>query len=397
MKREASRLALLAVLPVALLGIAPAQAATQISSCPVTITQPGVYQVTQDLGPCAGTAITILASKVDLHLNGHTISGSGGGPGIYVEGASNVTVRNGTVQGFVAGVELRQAVDCKVTDVTARQNSWSGIVAQEETRGLTMSGCTATQNTDHGILFHFSSQSNTATRNTANGNGTDGITLAGTSANSVMNNTANGNGGTGIVLSETSANSVAQNTANQNGYAGFILGGGSSANTVANNTASDNACVGMHLSGVNGNTVERNTTDRNGCVGIAVHENSSTNILGRNSATGNQAHGISVQGSQNTLQDNTVSGNVTGIFLGDGPTSGNILQGNTANQNVRGILLEAGAAGNSVHGNTAQNNSDWDLGDQNPCCISNDWSNNRFVTDNVTGASDRGPVGGCIR
>ena len=42
----------------------PAQAATKIKSCPFVIRTPGVYTVTQDL-TCSGTAITILADKVD--------------------------------------------------------------------------------------------------------------------------------------------------------------------------------------------------------------------------------------------------------------------------------------------------------------------------------------------
>jgi hypothetical protein len=83
MKREVLTLALRVAVPLALLAVAPARAATQISSCPYTITAPGTYQVTQDL-TCGGTAITILASKVAVHLNGHTISGSGAGDGISV-------------------------------------------------------------------------------------------------------------------------------------------------------------------------------------------------------------------------------------------------------------------------------------------------------------------------
>src|SRR5258706_3828220 len=77
---------LLSVLPVALglLLANHAQASTKISSCPYTITGPGAYVVTQDL-TCAGTAITILASKVDLNLGGHTTSISATGDGIYVQ------------------------------------------------------------------------------------------------------------------------------------------------------------------------------------------------------------------------------------------------------------------------------------------------------------------------
>jgi hypothetical protein len=96
MKRAASRLALLVALPMALLAVAPAQAATKISSFGYVITAPGAYQVTQDLSG-SGNAITILASNVDVHLGGHSISGDGSGMGIYVQAQSNVSIHHGTV------------------------------------------------------------------------------------------------------------------------------------------------------------------------------------------------------------------------------------------------------------------------------------------------------------
>jgi parallel beta-helix repeat protein len=349
MKREVFVRALLAALSVALLGSVPAQAATQISSCPYTISAPGVYQVTQDLS-CSGTAITITASKVDLHLNGYTISGSGGGSGIFVQGAANVSIQNGTVQGFFFGVELEATAGCKVTSVTAKQNSDSGFVAGSGTLGLTLTGCVATQNANNGIVLFGDSRSSSVIRNTANGNGYGGITLAGAFANSVTNNTTN-----------------------------------------------DNGCTGISLYTASGNTIERNTTDRNGCVGINIQDNSNGNTVSRNSATANIGHGISVTNStQNTVQNNTVSGNAFGIILEVGPTQ-NTIQGNTSTLNILGIWVEAGATGNTLQGNTALNNRDWDLGDQNSNCDSNAWSSNQFVTDNVAGASDGGPNAGCIR
>src|SRR5262245_42666664 len=61
------------------------KASTKISSCPFVIAKPGVYTVARDI-ICSGTAISILADNVDLHLGGHTISGNGSGDGIFVQG-----------------------------------------------------------------------------------------------------------------------------------------------------------------------------------------------------------------------------------------------------------------------------------------------------------------------
>jgi len=168
MKREVLTLALLVALPITLLRVAPAQASTKISSCPYTITVSGTYAVTQDL-TCAGTAITTTASKVDLHLDGHTLSGSGGGDGIYVQGQANVSIDNGTVQGFFEGVDFWGTVDCKITKVAARQSSDAGIDGEGGTLGLTVTGCTATQNGVYGIALDSDARANTVTRNTANG------------------------------------------------------------------------------------------------------------------------------------------------------------------------------------------------------------------------------------
>jgi hypothetical protein len=64
MKREVGILALQCALPITLLAVAPAQAATKISNFGYVITAPETYQVTQDLGPGSGNAITVLASAV---------------------------------------------------------------------------------------------------------------------------------------------------------------------------------------------------------------------------------------------------------------------------------------------------------------------------------------------
>lgn len=96
-------------------------AISQPKQFPITITQPGSYQLSGNLNvPDANTtAIEIAASNVTIDLNGFSIRGpvvcsgsscspSGGGSGIAIGGGipsgccSNITVRNGTVQGMGA-------------------------------------------------------------------------------------------------------------------------------------------------------------------------------------------------------------------------------------------------------------------------------------------------------
>jgi parallel beta-helix repeat protein len=193
------------------------------------------------------------------------------------------------------------------------------------------------------------------------------------------------------------------NTASQNGFAGINLEGTVS-NTVTDNTTTQNGDRGINVRNSSGNTVTRNTSDRNGASGIDISGDSHGNSLARNSCTANGDGGIRliqegapVGPTQNTIQDNTVSGSFRGIWLAFGPISQNTLQGNSATLNVLGIWLESGAMSNGIQGNTALNNGQWDMGDQNANCDTNAWSGNKFVTDNVAGVPDSGPSGGCIR
>ena len=90
---------------------AETQACTTISSIPTTITSPGTYCLKTHLSTwmSSGAAIGIMASDVRLDLNGWTLAGPGIGTaarGIYVSDvAERVTVENGTVTGFLRGID----------------------------------------------------------------------------------------------------------------------------------------------------------------------------------------------------------------------------------------------------------------------------------------------------
>jgi hypothetical protein len=102
-----------------LLGMASAQAetvnCTAIGAIPFTITAPGVYclKSNKNTNITNGIAITINASNIVLDLNGFTLNGSAAGPGTEAIGIGlshnnvlrqNITVKNGTVQGFSIGI-----------------------------------------------------------------------------------------------------------------------------------------------------------------------------------------------------------------------------------------------------------------------------------------------------
>jgi parallel beta-helix repeat protein len=87
-------------------------------TCGMNITTPGSYVLQDDILNCSTTsgpnaAITVTADDVELDLNGHTLSGgktvdcktaSCSGYGVFINGASNVTIKNGTITSFCEGI-----------------------------------------------------------------------------------------------------------------------------------------------------------------------------------------------------------------------------------------------------------------------------------------------------
>lgn len=80
---------------------------------PTVIRQPGIYVLARDLVVSEGHGIIVRASDVVIDLNGHTIYGpnsrSTRSIGIYVENQSRVTIRNGTITGFLYGILISDA------------------------------------------------------------------------------------------------------------------------------------------------------------------------------------------------------------------------------------------------------------------------------------------------
>jgi parallel beta-helix repeat protein len=249
-----------AALPISLMGIVPAHAATKITRCPFQITVPGTYLVAADLR-CGGTAIMITASNVDLHLGGHTLTGSGAGAGIDVEGAVSVSIHNGTVRGFYDGIYLGGAQNCKLSSLTVDESSDVGIYLKQTT-GTTVTDNTITGSGDRGISV-FSANQNTVTRNTASGN--------------YM----------GISVSDSGyGNTVARNTCTYN-TDGIRIWVGPLLNTFQDNTLNNNFYAGIHaFDGVTRNSFQNNTTNGNG-LGIQLAAGCTCNTTQGNTALGN--------------------------------------------------------------------------------------------------------------
>jgi hypothetical protein len=136
-KLAASLLVLLALA----LGAAPARAetvnCTAITALPAVITAQGVYCFTGDLATAmtSGFAIDIQTNNVVLDLNGFKLGGLAAGPGtnafgIHALDRQNITIKNGTVRGFLTGILVEDSGASQghvVEDIRADQNTLVGI------------------------------------------------------------------------------------------------------------------------------------------------------------------------------------------------------------------------------------------------------------------------------
>ena len=110
-----------------------------ITTLPAVITVQGVYCFTGHLGTAmtSGTAIDIQTNNVVLDLNGFKLGGLAAGfgttaYGIYAYNLQNITIKNGTVRGFIHGIYLggSSSQGNVVEDVRADQNTSIGITVQ---------------------------------------------------------------------------------------------------------------------------------------------------------------------------------------------------------------------------------------------------------------------------
>ena len=197
------------------LAIAPREA-----KCAAEIT--GDFVLANDLR-CAGDAFVIKVDNVVLDLNGHTLSGPGMGPqtwpnpqldsvGVRVGGHTNVTVRNGTIDGFSTGVYFVDMVRSSIEGIYSQHNRY-GFYIQAST-GIAIRRSTAFANI-YGLHLQESSnnvvQGNRLARQTYNSPGGYGIYLYRSDGNRIFENEIEDNINWGVWFSEAKGNTFFHN------------------------------------------------------------------------------------------------------------------------------------------------------------------------------------------
>jgi len=335
---------------VAVLGVLPVVAGTGVASanpalCGMVVSQSTT--LTSDVGPCDGTAIEVTANNVVLNLGGKRVLGvagaTGEGPGILVAGRTGVTVRNGTVRHFDAGVAIEGGSGNIVQGVTAKDNIGTG---------------------DYG----------------------DGIVVFFSHRNRILNNVADHNGPYGgiDIVGNADENVVEGNRVVNNNIPSGVAHPG------APQTQQDD---GIRVEALGPNA----TPDRNVVRGNTVLANGLDGIAGFPNAKDNQILG-------NTVRDNGFLGNARrgdGIHV-FGFAARNLVQGNTVQNNARhGIRVDPTPViepnvqnrilGNVVTGNgtdPGEGEDGYDLSDGNRFCDGNLWQGNQHVTEDPVAGVD---------
>ena len=338
-----------------------------------------------DLLACAGDGLIVGAHGITIDLNGHSLAGTGLGGGIRNEGFDDVTVRNGTVQGFLYGVQLNPGTVGNVVDaLSLTANKTAGVqldgAAQNHVRNSTLEfqandgvvlaggsnanvilGNTIGQSADRGIVVQASS-SNDLRANTVSGSGDAGIVLLDSNSNVVLGNTVSLNQDTAVLVAGSHENRIELNKVTQNGDAGVVLTE-SNGSLILDNTISGSGDAGIFLELSNVGVIRGNDVRFN-AGGIEV-TSSNGNRIELNDASNTLGIGIELQDSLgNTITQNIASGNGTqGIHVeaeADLPGEGNLIDCNTTNDNLGdGIVVTT--AVHTLRANVANLNDGWGI------------------------------------
>lgn len=350
MARRKLATVVLGVTGAATLGVWAPVAAEAAVVCGQTITTS--VTLTNDLSCPSGTGIFVNAPNVTVDLGGHTITGAapagGTSRGVNITpNRPNVTVRNGTIRGFDAGVSVNAGSTGALITLLTLDANGVGVQANTGSASARIVGNTIT-NTAPFSAMQLGGNGHVAEGNTMTHGANAGIFLAGD--DDVLNgNTIIDMGASGIAISAFPSTP------------GPFMNNRISGNTVSGSGRLFNS-TGISLTNASGTVVQgNNVTGRLATPGLFVHDSPGTDVTGN--ALTNNTTGVLVRGSGSVgtlLAYNSATANQSGIHVESAPTNTRVV-GNNASNNTAfdGILIQSPST--LVAANTANANAHWGI------------------------------------
>jgi CSLREA domain-containing protein len=329
-----------------------------VVACGQTVTQN--TRLLNSLANCLGDGLVIGAHKITIDLNGNTIDGTSVAEtaGIRNEGFDDVTILNGTITEFDAGVLLGPG---------SARNLVSGMDFQlNPTAGVSLLGATGSTVRDNSFGGNGDSlqlldgaQGNLLRNNDIAGSVGLGLTIVNASNNRVEGNTIAGSGDQGVELLGATFNRITGNSISGSSDTAFAVEEGSNDNYIAENTVVGSE-AGINVSDAQRLQLLNNRVSGSSDNGISLDLVSNSLIKGNDLRfnTGGIQVGDSVDNriEANNLSD--ISG--IGLELGEGNYR-NLVIGNFANDNDADGIVVGGAAppgdGNLIERNVANSNA----------------------------------------
>jgi Right handed beta helix region len=238
-------------------------------------------RLTGDLS-CAGPGLVIGAAGVRIDLGGHTLSGPGDGVGIDGNGGfDGLTIRNGTITGFLHGIDLVETDRGRIAQVVVTGNG-RGINISRSI-GMEVDRVVVDDNRFDGLSVAFSEQT-TVRRSAFTRNGVSGVNELASSDSTYDRDVAVDNELHGITVSQSDGLAITRTEASGNGGDGIDLGFWAFGAILEGNGTSGNAGDGIGIDEA-GSSIRRHTAQGNAGIGIAAAEG--TDDGGRNRASGN--------------------------------------------------------------------------------------------------------------
>jgi len=295
-----------------------------ISSLPYTIDTSGSYYLTSDLTSEAD-GIIVNADNVTIDLMGFSLIGTGSGTtyGIYMDGRSNVEIRNGTVRDFGSHGIYEASSDGKGHRVIGIRATYNGSSVHGNAIYLLgmnhlVKNCTASYSGYSGRGIWVGSGCSVV-GNISHNN--EGINIQTGNRNTVTNNVCYISNARGISTGHGCL--ISGNYVYSNKHQGILAEGGG-LSTITGNTCIDNA---WGISVQDGCKVTDNTCLSNREGGIAAGRNC---IVKGNLLRGNNTYNIHA-GTGSSVEENLVTLATYGIYF---QTGGNFFANNRASGNA---------------------------------------------------------------